>query len=47
MVGVLLDPQDATRTAMKDLFGHDRLVACASPELPKKLAAMLRVIRGI
>lgn len=47
VIGVLLDPTDATRAAMTELFGHDRLVACASGELPKKLAAMLRSIRGI
>lgn len=47
VIGVLLDPTDTTRDAMTEIFGQDRLVACASPELPKKLAAMLRSIRGI
>lgn len=47
MIGILLDPDDATRQAMADIFGQDRLIACESKELPKKLAAMLRSIRGI
>jgi hypothetical protein len=32
---------------MSDIFGPDRLVACRLKELPKKLAAMLRSIRGV
>ena len=32
---------------MTQIFGPDRLVACRSGELPKKLAAMLRAIRGV
>jgi len=47
VIGVLLDPTDTTSAAMTEIFGQDRLVACASPELPKKLAAMLRSIRGV
>jgi len=47
VIGILLDPDDATRQAMADIFGTDRLIACESKELPKKLAAMLRSIRGI
>ena len=47
VIGVLLDPDDATRTAMSEIFGADRLVACRANELPKKLAAMLRSIRGV
>ena len=47
VIGILLDPDDATRAAMGDIFGADRLVACRANELPKKLAAMLRSIRGI
>jgi hypothetical protein len=47
VIGILLDPDDATRQAMVDIFGQDRLIACESKELPKKLAAMLRSIRGI
>jgi hypothetical protein len=47
VIGVLLDPDDGTRTAMGEIFGQDRLVACASKELPTKLAAMLRSIRGV
>lgn len=47
VVGVLLDPDDGTHAAMAGIFGQDRLVACRSKDLPKKLAAMLRSIRGI
>ncbi len=47
VIGILLDPDDATRQAMADIFGQERLIACESRELPKKLAAMLRSIRGI
>jgi len=47
VIGILLDPDDATRAAMSEIFGADRLVACRANELPKKLAAMLRSIRGI
>jgi hypothetical protein len=47
VIGVLLDPEDATRNAMTEIFGSDRLIACASPELPMKMVAMLRSIRGI
>ena len=47
VVGVLLDPDDGTRKAMGEIFGEDRLVACASKELPTKLAAILRSIRGV
>jgi nitric oxide reductase activation protein len=47
VIGVLLDPEEDTQTAMTGLFGADRLVACASRVLPKKLAAMLEAIRGI
>lgn len=47
VIGILLDPDDATKQAMAEIFGHDRLIACESKELPKKLAAMLRSIRGI
>lgn len=44
---MLLDPDDGTRIAMTEIFGQDRLVACESKELPMKLAAMLRSVRGI
>lgn len=47
VIGVLLDPDDGTRKAMGEIFGEDRLVACASRELPKKMAAMLRSVRGV
>lgn len=47
VIGVLLDPEERTKEAMAEIFSPDRLVACRSKELPKKLAAMLRAIRGI
>jgi hypothetical protein len=47
IVGILLDPDETCRKSMAEIFGADRLVACASRELPSKLAAMLRSIRGI
>jgi nitric oxide reductase activation protein len=47
VIGVLLDPDETCRKAMGEIFGEDRLVACASRELPAKLAAMLRSVRGI
>jgi hypothetical protein len=46
VIGVLLDPDDGTVSAMREIFGADRLVACPSKELPKKLAAMLEAIHG-
>jgi hypothetical protein len=47
VIGVLLDPDERTRKPMGDIFGRDRLVACVARELPMKLAAMLRSIRGV
>lgn len=47
VIGVLLDPDEGTQNAMREIFGTDRLIACKSKELPKKLAAMLRSVRGI
>jgi hypothetical protein len=47
VIGALLDPDDGTQNAMRQIFGADRLVACASKDLPKKLAAMLEAIRGV
>lgn len=47
VIGVLLDPDDGTIGAMREIFGLDRLVACPSNDLPKKLAAMLEAIRGM
>lgn len=47
VIGVLIDPDDATAKAMREIFGGDRLVACASKDLPSKLAAMLESIRGV
>ena len=46
VIGVLLDPDEGTISAMREIFGADRLVACASNDLPKKLAAILEAIRG-
>lgn len=46
VIGVLLDPDEGTEGAMREIFGTDRLVACASNDLPKKLGAMLEAIRG-
>lgn len=47
VISVLLDPDEGTRNAMGGIFGQDRLVACGSGELPKKLVAMLRSVRGV
>jgi hypothetical protein len=47
VIGVLLDPDGGTETAMREIFGADRLVACAAKDLPTKLAAMLEAIRGV
>jgi len=47
VIGVLLDPDEGTRNAMEEIFGAERLVACRSRELPGKLAAMLRSVRGV
>jgi len=46
VIGVLLDPDDGTHNAMREIFGADRLVACASKDLPKKIIAMLEAIRS-
>jgi hypothetical protein len=43
VIGVLLDPDDGAGIAMTEIFGQDRLVACKSKELPRKLASMLGV----
>ncbi|HWO93675.1 MAG TPA: hypothetical protein VNL92_02835, partial [Dehalococcoidia bacterium] len=47
VIGLLLDPDEGTQSAMREIFGADRLVACASKDLPQKLAAMLEAIRGV
>jgi len=47
VIGLLLDPDEGTRNAMIEIFGADRLVACSSRELPGKLAAVLRNVRGV
>jgi hypothetical protein len=47
VIGVLLDPDVGTENAMREMFGADRLIACKSKNLPKKMAAMLQSVRGI
>jgi hypothetical protein len=47
VIGVLLDPDDGTQSAMREIFGADRLVASPSKELPQKLAAMLVAMRAL
>jgi hypothetical protein len=47
VIGVLIDPDEGTLNAMREIFGADRLVACPAKDLPIKLAAMLESIRGI
>jgi hypothetical protein len=47
VIGVLLDPDEATAKAMREIFGADRLVACPAKDLPIKLAAILESIRGV
>lgn len=37
VIGVLLDPDDATRSYVADMFGNDRLICCRSEDLPQKL----------
>jgi len=46
VIGVLLDPDNATKGFVADMFGHDRVIACRSQELPQKLGNILRAIRG-
>lgn len=47
VIGVLLDPDNSTREYVADMFGKDRVIACRSDELPKKLGNILRAIRGV
>ncbi len=47
VIGVLLDPDDATKGLVADMFGQDRVIACRSEELPQKLGNILRAIRGV
>ncbi len=47
VIGVLLDPDEATAKAMREIFGADRLVACPAKDLPINLAAILESIRGV
>jgi nitric oxide reductase activation protein len=47
IIGILLDPDDQTKSYVIDMFGEDRVIACRSEELPQKLGNILRAIRGI
>jgi hypothetical protein len=47
VIGILLDPDEQTKSYVIDMFGEDRVIACRSQELPQKLGNILRVIRGI
>jgi len=47
VIGILLDPNEVTKRYVKDMFGEDRVIACRSFELPRKLGNILRAIRGI
>jgi len=47
VIGILLDPDDRTIGYVADMFGQDRVIACRSHDLPKKLGNVLRAIRGI
>jgi hypothetical protein len=47
VIGILLDPDEQTKSYVIDMFGEDRVIACRSEELPQKLGNILRAIRGI
>jgi hypothetical protein len=47
VIGILLDPDEQTKSYVIDMFGEDRVIACRSQELPQKLGNILRGIRGI
>jgi nitric oxide reductase activation protein len=47
VIGILLDPDEATRAYVADMFGPDRVIACCAAELPQKLGNILRAIRGV
>jgi len=47
VIGILLDPDEQTKTYVADMFEHERVIACRSEELPQKLGNVLRAIRGI
>jgi hypothetical protein len=44
-IGILLDPDAATRAAMAGIFA-ERLIACGASALPRKLGALLRAYAG-
>lgn len=46
VIGVLLDPDNHTKSYLDDMFGKDRVIACNAEQLPQKLGNVLRVIRG-
>jgi len=46
VIGVLLDPDNHTKSYLFDMFGKDRVIACKAEQLPQKLGNVLRSIRG-
>jgi nitric oxide reductase activation protein len=47
VIGLGLDLDEECETAMREIFGQDRLILCRTPaELPQKLGALLRAIYG-
>ena len=47
VIGILLDPDEQTKSYVVDMFGEDRVIACRSQDLPQKLGNILRAIRGV
>jgi hypothetical protein len=47
VIGILLEPDDVTKSYLTDMFGKDKVIACRSKELPIKLGNILRAIRGV
>jgi hypothetical protein len=47
VIGILLDPDEETKSYVIDMFGEDRVIACRSQDIPQKLGNILRAIRGI
>lgn len=48
VIGIGLDFDEGMASALKELFGQDRLILCATPqELPYKLGNLLRAIYGV
>jgi hypothetical protein len=46
VVGILLDPDDRTKSYVANMFGEDSVIACRSEELPQKLGNTLRAVQG-